>query len=193
MTIWLYMVGCPVKVYGKENFKKGQTYVVVYNHNALIDVPLSAPFVPGGNKTIAKASFAKVPIFGLFYKRGSVLIERNKDTSRIKSFEDMKTVLKKNMHMCLYPEGTRNRTEDPLKAFYDGAFKLGIVCKKDIIPCVIVGTTKAMPIKHTFTLYPTKLRMYFLPAISSENTNTKALKETVFELMKTKFVEETAK
>jgi 1-acyl-sn-glycerol-3-phosphate acyltransferase len=192
MTIWLYMVGCPVKVYGKENFKKGQTYVVVYNHNALLDVPLSAPFVPGGNKTIAKASFAKVPIFGLFYKRGSVLIERNKDSSRIKSFEDMKAVLRKDMHMCLYPEGTRNRTDEPLKPFFDGAFKLGIVCKKDIIPCVIVGTTKAMPIHKPFTLYPTQLHMYFMPAVSSENINTKTLKEAVFEIMKTKFIQESA-
>ena len=64
---------------GKENFKKGETYVIVYNHNALIDVPLSAPFVPGGNKTIAKSSFAKLPIFGWFYKRGSVLVDRKND------------------------------------------------------------------------------------------------------------------
>ena len=58
MNVWLFLIGCPVKVSGKENFKPGIAYIVVFNHNALLDVPLSAPFVPGGNKTIAKASFA---------------------------------------------------------------------------------------------------------------------------------------
>src|SRR6188472_2860559 len=90
MGSWLYIIGCPMSVKGREHFKKGETYVIVYNHNSLLDAPLSAPFVPGGNKTIAKASFAKVPIFGLFYKRGSVLVDRDDNQSRRQSFEAMK-------------------------------------------------------------------------------------------------------
>ena len=183
MSFWLKLIGCSLKITGTENFEPGKNYVVVYNHNALLDVPLSAPFIPGGNKTIAKASFAKVPIFGLFYKRGSVLIDRKNDNSRLKSFEEMKLVLKKGMHMCLYPEGTRNRTGEPLKPFYDGAFKLAIVSKKDIIPCILLGTKKAMPINKTFYLLPTRLEMHFLPVITSDGVKTKELKETVFNIM----------
>ena len=58
MNIWLPLIGCPLTVKGKENFKANTNYVVVFNHNTLLDVPLSAPYVPGGNKTIAKSSFA---------------------------------------------------------------------------------------------------------------------------------------
>jgi 1-acyl-sn-glycerol-3-phosphate acyltransferase len=43
MNAWLLLVGCPVKVMGKENFKRGTAYIVVFNHNALLDVPLSSP------------------------------------------------------------------------------------------------------------------------------------------------------
>lgn len=188
MKVWLRLIGCPVTVYGKENFKPGENYVVVFNHNAFLDVPLSAPHIPGGNKTIAKASFAKVPIFGLFYKRGSVLVDRNNDKSRQKSFAEMKTALVKGMHMCLYPEGTRNRSGEPLKPFYDGAFKLAVDTQKKIIPCVILGTNKAMPINKPFYLFPTRLQMIFLPAVSSTGTDVKALKENVFLLMKETFV-----
>ena len=188
MSFWLKLIGCSLKVTGLENFEPGKNYVVVYNHNALLDVPLSAPFIPGGNKTIAKASFAKVPVFGLFYKRGSVLIDRKSDNSRLKSFEDMKIVLQKGMHMCLYPEGTRNRTTEPLKPFYDGAFKLAIVSKKDIIPCVLLGTKKAMPINKTFYLLPTQLQMHFLPVVSSAGVKTRELKETVFNVMQQHYV-----
>ncbi len=183
MTSWLWIIGCPVKVTGRNVFKKGAPYVIVYNHNALLDVPLSAPFVPGGNKTIAKASFAKVPIFGWFYKRGSILVERKDDRSRVRSFEDMRQTLRNGMHMCIYPEGTRNRTASPMKPFFDGAFKLAVGTKTDVIPCVIIGTKKAMPISKTFFLWPTKLQMDFLEPVSYVGLNSKSLNEKVYNIM----------
>ncbi len=193
MRIWLWMIACPVKIYGKENFKEGDNYIVVYNHNALLDAPLSAPFIPGANKTIAKASFAKVPVFKWFYQRGSVLIDRKDDSSRRKSFDAMKKVLQSGMHMCIYPEGTRNRTNQPLKSFHDGAFKLATDSKKQIIPGIIVGTKKAMPIDKPFYLLPTRLKMYFLPPISSENITTAELKSKVFEVMKDAYLTRSSK
>lgn len=162
--------------------------MVVYNHNALLDVPLSAPFIPGGNKTIAKASFAKVPIFGWFYKRGSILVDRSDNKSRLKSFEDMREVLRNHMHMCIYPEGTRNRTNEPMKPFFDGAFKLAIDTRKEVIPCVIFGTKKAMPAAKGFFLLPTKLQMHFLPAVSSQEMKAPALKEKIFMIMRDHYV-----
>ncbi len=180
MNFWLLLVGCPVKISGKEHFKKGSTYIVVYNHNALLDVPLSAPYVPGPNKTIAKASFVKIPLFGQFYKRGSVLVDRRDDKSRGKSFDKMKKVLHAGMHMCIYPEGTRNRSNEPIKQFYDGAFKLSMASQKEIIPCVIFGTKKAMPINKKFYLMPTRLQMIFLPPVSPAGKTVKELKEKVY-------------
>ncbi len=188
MNCWLFLVGCPVKVMGKENFAAGIAYVIVFNHNALLDVPLSAPYVPGPNKTIAKASFAKTPLFGWFYSKGSVLVDRKNERSRTKSFEAMKKVLASGMHMCIYPEGTRNSTNEPIKQFYDGAFKLAAAANKDIIPCVIIGTKKAMPIDKKFYLLPTPLKMYFLPPVSSANISTKDLKDKVHEMMTEQYV-----
>ena len=189
MNCWLFLVGCPVKVFGKENFKAGNSYVIVFNHNALLDVPLSAPYVPGPNKTIAKSSFAKTPLFGWFYSKGSVLVDRENERSRTKSFDLMKKVLAAGMHMCIYPEGTRNRTSQPIKQFYDGAFKLAVSAKKDIIPCVITGTKKAMPIDKKFYLLPTRLKMYFLPPVSSENIPVKELNAKVHQLMEKHYLD----
>lgn len=179
MNVWLFLVGCPVKVTGTENFKPGKVYVVVFNHNALLDVPLSSPYVPGANKTIAKASFAKIPLFGLFYKKGSILVDRKDEKSRSKSFDAMKKVLTTGMHMCIYPEGARNRSNEPIKTFYDGAFRLAVTTKNDIIPCVITGTKKAMPINKFFFLLPVKLTMQFLPAETSDGKSVTELKEKV--------------
>lgn len=183
MRIWLTLIACPVRITGREHFVKGNNYVVLFNHNAFLDVPLSAPFVPGANKTIAKSSFTKIPLFGWFYSKGSVLVNRRDDKSRSKSFEAMKQVLAAGMHMCIYPEGTRNRTGEPLKEFYDGAFRLAAATGKDIIPCVIIGTRKAMPINRSFYLLPVRLKMHFLKPVSSANISVEGLKKKTFDLM----------
>ncbi len=179
---WLYMIGCPMKVVGKQHFKKGSTYIITYNHNALLDVPLSAPFVPGANQTIAKDSFAKVPIFGWFYARGSVLVNRKSLTSRKKSYDLMRAALKQTFHMCIYPEGSRNKTNKPLAPFHDGAFKLAVDTQNAIMPSLIFGTREAMPIHKTFYLLPKKLEIHFLPPIEA-GTDAEALKQKVYETM----------
>ena len=188
MNVWLTLVGCSIKIRGKKNFLPGETYVVVCNHNSLMDVPLSCPYIPGPNKTIAKNTFAKIPLFGFFYMKGSVLVDRKSDASRRQSFEKMKAVLEKGMHMSIYPEGTRNRTDEPLKKFHDGAFRLATDTGHDIIPAVIFNTKKVLPMGKVFYFWPHKLEIHFLPAIEvHKHDNYSEVKERVFEAMKTHY------
>ena len=100
----------------------------------------------------------------------------------------MKKVLASGMHMCIYPEGTRNRSDEPIKQFYDGAFRLAVAAKKDIIPCVITGTKKAMPIDKKFYLMPTRLKMHFMPPVSTADIDVKELKEKVYLQMREYYV-----
>ncbi|MBC7850137.1 MAG: 1-acyl-sn-glycerol-3-phosphate acyltransferase [Chitinophagaceae bacterium] len=165
MDIWLFLIACPVRVKGKDNFKPGVTYIVTCNHNSLMDVPISSPYIPGANRTIAKTSFAKIPLFGLYYRKGSVLVDRKSDSSRKESFIKMKAVLASGIHMCIYPEGTRNKTNQLLGNFHSGAFKLSIDTGKSILPGIILHTKKVMPANKTFYLLPHRLEFHFLPAI----------------------------
>ncbi|MBS1948008.1 MAG: 1-acyl-sn-glycerol-3-phosphate acyltransferase [Bacteroidetes bacterium] len=189
MNVFLTLTGCPLKVTGKENFKRGETYVVVNNHNSFMDIPISCPFIPGGNKTIAKIELSKIPVFGLVYKTGSVLVDRKKENSRRESFTKMKEVLAMGLHMSIYPEGTRNTTEEPIKPFYDGAFRLAIDTKKKIIPALIFNTRQAMPADKTFFLLPKPLSMHFLAPVQPSPTDTvQSLKEKVFLIMRDYYV-----
>ncbi len=117
MWIYLHLIGCPLSIKGKENFEQHTNYVIICNHNSLMDVPVSTPFMPRANKTIAKKSFAKIPVFGWIYTFGSVLVDRKSDESRRRSYDEMKKMLAIGLDMVIYPEGTRNRTDDPLKIF----------------------------------------------------------------------------
>ena len=102
MGIYLPLIGCPLIVRGRKNFVKGETYIVVCNHNSFMDVPISYPAIPGGNKTIAKIEMASIPLFGLIYKTGSVLVDRKSEGSRKESYLQMRKVLEMGLHMCLY-------------------------------------------------------------------------------------------
>lgn len=184
MDIWLLLVGCPVKVKGEENFEAGKSYIVTCNHNSLMDIPLSSPYIPGPNKTIAKKSFAKVPLFGWFYSKGSVLVDRKSERSRRKSFDDMKAVLRRGIHMCIYPEGTRNRSNEPLKKFYDGAFRLSKDTGHAIVPALIFNTRKALPANKPFFFLPYRLKMHFLPPVDPAGLTAEELKDKVFQQMK---------
>ncbi len=182
MRVWLILVGCPYKIKGKQHFKKGEAYIVTCNHNSLLDVPLSSPFIVGANKTIAKSSFANVPLFGFFYMKGAVLVNRKDDRSRRESYEKMKNVLKAKMHMCVYPEGTRNRTDEPLKKFHDGAFRLAVDTDHSILPAVIFGTKKAVPASKGFFFLPTRIAIHFLEPVSPAGKTVDQLKEDIFRI-----------
>lgn len=184
MRLFFFMTGCDLKVYGKNNFKPGENYIVTCNHNSLMDVPVATPFIPGANKTIAKVEMAKIPLFGLIYKRGSVLVDRNNKKSRQDSYRKMNEVLKMGMNMCIYPEGTRNRTQLPLKEFHDGAFRLAKETGSAIIPALIFNTKKVLPAGKAFYFWPAKMELHFLPPVKiNEGETYEFLKEKVYKIM----------
>lgn len=186
MNVWLRLVGCPIRIKGKEHFAKGKAFIVTCNHNSMMDIPLSCPFIPGPNKTIAKSSFVKVPLFGFYYMKGAVLVNRKNEESRRKSYDKMKKVLAKGMHMSIYPEGTRNRTSEPLKKFHDGAFRLAFETKTAIIPAILLNTKKVLP--KGFWFVPHRLEMHFLPPVEPVQKTTEEIKNEVFHIMKEYYV-----
>ncbi len=189
MRFFFITTGCRLKIVGKENFESGKIYIVICNHNSLMDVPLSTPFIPGPNKTIAKAEMAKIPVFGLIYKRGSILVDRNDKNSRRNSFKKMTEVLKTGMHMCIYPEGTRNKTEMPLKEFHDGAFKLAVENETDILPALMFNTKKVLPAGKSFFFWPSKMELHFLPPVTvNKFENFETLKNKLHQIMSDYYV-----
>jgi 1-acyl-sn-glycerol-3-phosphate acyltransferase len=88
------------------------------------------------------------------------------------------------LHMCIYPEGTRNKTNLPLQRFHGGAFRLALDSGKSIMPAVIFNTSKVMPRKFFF-LWPGKIELHYLKPISPRSyQSAEALKEGVFSVMK---------
>ncbi|MBK7761763.1 MAG: 1-acyl-sn-glycerol-3-phosphate acyltransferase [Bacteroidetes bacterium] len=191
MGIYMPLIFCPVRHKGREHFQKGKNYVVTLNHNTLADVPVSSPGIPGPNRTLAKVELSKIPIFGYIYASGSILLTRSDAQSRKDSIPQMIEALNKGLHLCLFPEGTRNKTDLPLARFYDGAFKVAIAAQKPIIPGLIFGTKAILHPHKKFWAWPHKIEMHFLPPIETTGlvaSDTDTLKQEVFEVMKDYYV-----
>jgi 1-acyl-sn-glycerol-3-phosphate acyltransferase len=186
MGTFMPLAGCPVIRKGKEHFKKGENYVVVTNHNSFVDVPVSSPWIPGPNKTLAKIEMSRTPLFGLIYKTGSILVDRKSAESRRESFTQMQRMLDMGIHLCLYPEGTRNKTGKPMQPFFDGAFITAIKAQKPIMPALIFNTGKILPHNKKFWARPMPVHFHFLPPISTAGLTLKdtvPLKDTVYQIM----------
>ncbi len=191
MNVYMPLVFCPVIRKGKEKFKKGEQYVVVINHNSLADIPVSSPWIPGPNKTLAKVEMSKIPLFGVIYKCGSIIVDRKKEGSRRESVLKMQETLEMGIHLCLYPEGTRNKTNDPLQPFFDGAFVTAVKAQKAIIPGIIFNTGKILPHYKKFWARPMPIHIHFLDPIPTAGLtmdDVPALKEQVHKIMENHYI-----
>lgn len=191
MGVFMPIVGCPIIRRGKEHFKKGENYIVVINHNSLVDIPVSSPWIPGPNKTLAKAEMAKIPMFGVIYKAGSVLVNRKHEGSRRESFTKMQEMLDMGLHLCLYPEGTRNKTNMPLQQFFDGAFITAIKSQRPIIPGLIFNTGKILPHDKKLWARPMPIYFHFLEPIPTKGmtiNDVGSLKQRVHKIMEDYYV-----
>ena len=73
----LFGMGFIPKVERRTEYVPGASYMFVANHVSMIDIMLmlyvaNQPFVFVGKKELAK-----IPIFGFFYRRGCILVDRN--------------------------------------------------------------------------------------------------------------------
>lgn len=59
--------------------------------------------------------------------------------------EHLKDVLRRGISILIFPEGTQNRSDQPLQPFYDGAFRIAIEMQQPILPMVILNAGKLMP------------------------------------------------
>lgn len=186
MGIYMPLIFCPVKYYGRNKFEKGKNYVVVINHNSFIDIPVSAPGIPVPSVTLAKIEISKVPFFGYIYKQGTILLDRKNRKSRIESFTKMKEVLEKGLSLCLYPEGTRNKSAALLGNFKDGAFRVALESNTDLMLGVILGTKNILHPSKKMYAWPHKIEFHFLgtETITAYNSDQiSELKQTVSKRM----------
>jgi len=132
-----------VKVEGLQNIDHKKTYVIIANHQSLMDVVI-AYRTKMQFKWVAKASLFSIPVLGWSMSLGKhIRLERGSFSSIKHIYKEAASWLKEGMSVLFFPEGTRSENGD-LKDFQNGAFKLAIREKVSILPIAIRGTGDAI-------------------------------------------------
>ncbi|HEV8514903.1 MAG TPA: 1-acyl-sn-glycerol-3-phosphate acyltransferase [Cyclobacteriaceae bacterium] len=170
--------------HGRENFRKGQSYIFVSNHTSFLDLPGLRLLIPGEFRPLAKKELLKIPVFGLIARGATVIVDRSSGESRKKSLDKLKATLAEGISILLFAEGTQNRSKEVLQPFKDGAFRLAIDTQMPLLPMVVIGAGPLMP-PGTINLRPGLIKIVVGPEISTTGmTETIALKNHTFEVMK---------
>jgi len=129
-----------VKIENKEKLPKTGQFVVITNHRSIIDPPIvevtfqeTEIFGPWISKKELYNSF----FFGLFVRHaGSILLDREK-SQMSGFFADIKEAVKRGESIFIFPEGTRNKTEEPLTSFKEGTRIIALKNRLPILPLYI--------------------------------------------------------
>ncbi|WP_196886903.1 lysophospholipid acyltransferase family protein [Aureivirga sp. CE67] len=182
----LFLMGFRVKLNKKLKLDKKQSYIFIANHTSIIDIMLMLSIVPNPFVFIGKAELAKYPIFGYFYRRTNILVDRSSMKSRKKAFEDAQNKIKMGRSICIFPEGMVPDDESVVLApFKNGAFNIAIDHHVSIVPMVFLDCKK----RFSYTFFsgkPGKLRVKILPFIKTtnlEHKDKKILKEKSYDMI----------
>lgn len=135
-----------VKTEGREKAIKGTTYIIISNHQSLLDI-LLLNCLRYRYKWISKIELTKVPVIGWYLKMADyIVINRGNEESKIEMLEKSYTCLKKGISIMIFPEGTRTLNNE-IGFFKRGAFQLALQANVPLLPVLIDGTGGILP-KH---------------------------------------------
>lgn len=175
-----------VKTLHKELINQQVPHIYVGNHGSYLDAVAVCISVPQYFSPLGKVEMTKVPIFGMIYKRIVVMIDRSSKESREQSVAALKKDIKKGQSILIFPEGTMNKTAQPLSEFYDGAFRIAIETQTPVLPFVMVNNRNLLPRIKPLNAHPGLLTTVFIPAVPVKGLQLEdlpQLKQKVFDLM----------
>lgn len=190
--VWFAAIFIRQKNIYETAFNKNRSYIFVANHISYFDTPALVKTFRQPVRPLGKVELTKIPIFGFIYKRAIVTVDRSSAQNRAKSVLLLKSILNKGISVLVFPEGTFNMTQQPLKSFYDGAFKIAIETKTPIKPVLFLDTYKRMHYSSIFSLSPGLNRSVFLEEIETVDltlNDMASLKEKVYRQMESKLRE----
>ena len=190
--IWCFLVFIYHRNYYEQPLDKNKQYVFVGNHISFIDAPLLVKTIRRPIRALGRIELSKTPVFGFIYRSVVVIVDRSDREHRAKSVKNLISMINKGISIIIMPEGTFNLTTQPLKNFYDGAFRVAIETQTTIKPFLLLDAYDRMHYRNLFTLTPGKSRSVFLEEIPVDGLtiqNLPALKEKVYNLMEKKLIE----
>lgn len=135
----------PVKVEGRENIVKGQSYVFVANHQGAFDIFLIYGFLSRNFKWMMKRQLRQMPFVGKACESAHHIFVDKRGASKIReTYDRARQTLQGGMSLVVFPEGARSFTGH-MGVFKRGAFMLADDIELPVVPLTINGSFDIMP------------------------------------------------
>ncbi len=144
----LYGMGFYYKVDTEQQPQPHKSYMFIANHTSMTDIMLMLAVVRNPFVFVGKKELAKIPLFGFFYKRTCILVDRSSSKSRMEVFNRAQKRLGQGLSLCIFPEGGVPNESILLDEFKDGAFRLAIEHQIPIVPITFADNKKRL--SYTF-------------------------------------------
>ncbi len=164
-------MGFGYKIVREEMPDPKKSYMFVANHTSMADIMLMLITVKNPFVFVGKQELAKIPLFGFFYKRTCILVDRNSIKSRQAVFLRAQRRLKQGLSICIFPEGGVPEEDTLLDSFKDGAFRLAINHQIPVVPITFYDNKK----RFSYTFFsggPGRMRAKVHEFIKTEGHTT---------------------
>lgn len=164
--IILLAAGVKLQVEGTEYLQGGESYVVVSNHQSLMDIPVLIFGLPVPLRIIAKQELFKIPVFGWGMKGvGMLQIDRSNQKQSFETLRKAEQIIRSHhLSILAFPEGTRSE-DGKIHTFKKGPFILAINTGLSLLPVSVSGTRQIIP-KGKIQINPGRVKIKIHAPIS---------------------------
>jgi 1-acyl-sn-glycerol-3-phosphate acyltransferase len=134
--VLVYGMGFHLKIQNDQLLDRNKSYMFCANHASLMDPFVLIVLSKNPIVFVGKKELVKIPVFGFFYKRVVIMVDRNSPESRKKVYKIAKKRLRNGTSIAIFPEGLVPTENVVLAPFKNGAFSLAIEFGVPIVPQV---------------------------------------------------------
>lgn len=148
-NIWantvIYGMFCFPRISYEQKLLKGHSYMLVANHTSMLDIMMMLKTSKNPFVFVGKKELVNIPLFGFFYKRVCILVDREDSKSRTAVYRRAQKRLNQGLSICIFPEGGVPEEHIMLDEFKDGAFKMAIAHNIPVVPITFYDNKKRFP------------------------------------------------
>ena len=133
-----------------EQLDKNRQYIFIANHTSSMDILLMCILHSEHPLCfIGKAELAKIPVFGMIYRRIAILVDRRDPKSRAGVYRQAARKMNSGQSLVIFPEGGVPEERILLDKFKDGAFTLSTKHFFPVVVYTFVGLGEKFPFDMT--------------------------------------------
>jgi 1-acyl-sn-glycerol-3-phosphate acyltransferase len=184
--VLIYGMGFRLKKQIDQELDRNKSYMFCPNHASLMDAFVLIALSKNPIVFVGKIELVKIPIFGFFYKRVVIMVDRSSPKSRKRVYEMAKERLRGGISIAIFPEGLVPEEEVILAPFKNGAFNLAMEFEIPIVPQTYYDCKRLFS-WNVFKGGMGTLRVRQHPFIETKGLSTKedmeTLKEKTFQII----------